>query len=184
MWRKIKSSFILTKVFSYADFKLKLYTIVYNKKIQKKLGYNLNDFKRCSGRYKVLEYGKTKEYNSNNDKLLFEGIYANGKRNGNGKEYNEERNITFEGEYLDGKRWEGIAKEYDEDTGKLILEYHYSKGKIDGEAKEYDKYNGDLLFSGKYLNRKRNWIGKEYKYIPYDKNENSYYKILIIGESK
>ena len=119
MWRKIKSSFILTKVFSYVDFKLKLYTIVYNKKIQKKLGYNLNDFKRCSGRYKVLEYGKTKEYNSNNDKLLFEGIYANGKRNGNGKEYNEERNITFEGEYLDGKRWEGIAKEYDEDTGKL-----------------------------------------------------------------
>ena len=50
---------------------------------------------------------------------MFEGYYSNGKRNGNGKEYNEEENIIFEGEYLDGKKWEGIAKEYDEDNNKL-----------------------------------------------------------------
>ena len=167
MWRKIKSSFILKKIFGYVDYKIKLNTIAYNKKIQKKLGYNLNDIKRCSGRYKDEDNGKTKVYDSYNHKLLFKGYYANGKKNGNGEEYNEKSQIIFEGEYLDGKKWEGVEKEYDEDNGKLILEYKYKKGRIDGDAKEYDKYNGDLLFSGKYLDGKRNGQGIEYKSIPY-----------------
>ncbi len=41
---------------------------------------------------------------------------------------------------------------------------------MDGEVKEYDKYNGELLFSGKYINGKRNEKGKEYKCIPCGKN--------------
>ena len=131
MWRKIKSNFILKKVFGYLDYKKKLIIIAYNKSIQKKFCLTLIDFKRLSGRYKVEENGKTKEYNFDNDKLVFEGQYANGKRNGKGKEYNEKENLIFEGEYLNGKKWTGKAKEYDEDTGKLILEYEYSNGKID-----------------------------------------------------
>jgi len=35
---------------------------------------------------------------------LFEGEYLNGKRNGKGKEYNEEGNLIYEGDYLNGER--------------------------------------------------------------------------------
>ena len=38
-----------------------------------------------------------------NGKLRFEGKYSNGKRNGNGKEYDDGK-LIFEGEYLDGER--------------------------------------------------------------------------------
>ena len=40
-----------------------------------------------------------------NGKLEFEGEYSNGKRNGNGKEYNFfYGKLLFEGDYLNGKR--------------------------------------------------------------------------------
>ena len=32
--------------------------------------------------------------------------------NGKGKEYNYQGELLFEGEYLEGKRWNGIEKEY------------------------------------------------------------------------
>ena len=129
MWSKIKSIFILKKIFICVDIKIKLNISVYNKNIQRKLGINLVDFRRFSGRYKVEEYGETKEYNSFNNKLLFEGKYLNGKRNGKGIEYNEKRKKIFEGEYINGKRWKGIEIEYDEDTDKIIFEYEYINGK-------------------------------------------------------
>ena len=37
-------------------------------------------------------------------KLIFEGEYLNGKRNGKGKEYNFNDQLIFEVEYLNGKR--------------------------------------------------------------------------------
>ena len=163
MWQKIKSSFILKKIFNNLYYKRKLNIIEYNKRIKQKLDINLIDFRRFSGKYKEEKYGKTIYYNSYNNRLLFEGHYSGGKRNGEGKEYNDDGKLMFEGEYLDDKKWTGKANEYDEDTRKLVLEYEYLNGKIDGEVKEYDKYNGDLLFSGKYSNGKRNGEGKEYK---------------------
>ena len=51
----------------------------------------------------------------------------NNYRNGKGKEYFEDGEIEFEGEYLDGKRLKG---------------------------KEYN-FNGDLKFEGEYKNGKR-----------------------------
>ena len=47
--------------------------------------------------------GKGKEYNDDN-KLIFEGEYLNGKRNGKGKEYNDDGKLIYDGEYLIGKR--------------------------------------------------------------------------------
>ena len=131
MWRKVKSLFILKKIFCNLDYKRKLIIIAYNNKLQGKLGLNLVDYKRYCGRYRKEKNGETYEFDSYYNRLLFEGIYSNGKRNGYGKEYNEDGNLIFEGEYLDGKRWKGIAKEYDEDTGKLIFEYGLLGGKID-----------------------------------------------------
>ena len=45
------------------------------------------------------------------DKLIFEGEYLNGVRNGKGKEYYNNGKLKYEGEYLNGKR-SGIGKEY------------------------------------------------------------------------
>ena len=174
MLKKIRSNFILKKIFDYMDTKRKLQSIFYYKKIQKKLGLNLIDFRRQSGRYLEKEDDEIIEYNCYNHQKLFEGHYSNGKRNGKGKEYDEDGSLIFEGEYLDGKKWKGHGKQYDEDTEKLIFEYEYFNGIITGEGKEYDRINGDLLFSGNYLNGKRNGKGEEYKYIPYTKKSYDY----------
>ena len=155
MWKKIKSTFILQKIFTILNNKTKLIIIMNNKKLQRKLGINLNDFRRFSGRYKVEEDGETKEYNSYNNRLLFEGQYANRKRNGYGKEYNEEGDLIFEGEYLNGKRRTGNAKEYEEDTGNLIFEIEYLNGKQEGNVNEFDIYNGKLLISGNFKTGKK-----------------------------
>ena len=158
---KIKSSFILTKTFNIINNRRKFKSIVYNKKLQKKLGLDLIDFRRFSGKYKLEKDGKTKIYNSYNNKLIFEGHYYNGKREGYGEEYNDNGKLIFEGEYLKNKRWKGKEKVYNEDD-KLIFEYQIANGIINGDLKEYNKYNSELLFQGKYVNGKRNGKGKEY----------------------
>ncbi len=75
-----------------------------------------------------MKYNELKIYNSYNDKILFEGQYSNENKNGNGKEYNLEGKIIFDGEYYDGKKWNGTEKVYDEDTDNLIFKYKYSNG--------------------------------------------------------
>ena len=54
--------------------------------------------------------GKGKEYKYGI--LIFEGEFLNGKRNGEGKEYNFNGDIIFEGEYINGLR-NGNGKEYE-----------------------------------------------------------------------
>jgi len=76
---------------------------------------------------------KYKEYNQNGE-LEFEGEYLNGVRNGKGKEYNYKGEIEYEGEFLNGKR-HGKGKEYNY--------YYYRK----------------LIFEGEFLNGER-WCGK------------------------
>jgi len=45
--------------------------------------------------------------------LIYEGEYLNEKRNGKGKEYNNNnKNFVYEGDYLEGKRWNGKIKKY------------------------------------------------------------------------
>ena len=174
MLRKIKSSFILKKIFKNLNNKKKYNTIVYNKKLQKILGLDLIDFRRFSGKYKIEENGKTKIYNSYNNELIFRGYYLNGKRNGYGEEYNDNGDLLFSGEYLDDKRWKGTEKIYNE-YGKKIFEYQLDNGVINGELKEYDEYNGELLFEGNYINGNRNGKGKEYKSFPKEKSDYNYY---------
>ena len=62
------------------------------------------------------------------DKLIFEGEYLNGKRNGKGREYNNGF-LNFEGTYLNGER-----------NGNEI-EYNYiNKSKFEGEYLNSKKY--------------------------------------------
>ena len=79
--------------------------IIYNKKYQNNFEVNLKYYKAMSGRYIEGEKnGKGKEYNINNNKLIFEGEYKNWKRKGKGKEYYENGKVKFEGEYLNGNK--------------------------------------------------------------------------------
>ena len=85
MWRKIKSLYILKMLFDYVGPKRKLDIIIYNQKIKTKCGLNINDYKRCSGKYRKDDNGIIKEYNSYDNTLLFEGQFSNRKRNGKGR---------------------------------------------------------------------------------------------------
>ena len=153
--KDIKNFYNIKRIFSFLDHKEKLKMIIYNKKLQKKLGVGIQDYKNISGRYKIDEKnGKGKEYTLNTNKLIFEGEYLNGKRNGEGKEYYLYGELKFEGEYLKGERWHG--KGYNK-NGIVDLEIKNGSGK----GKEYYN-NGNLEFEGEYLNGRRKGKGKEY----------------------
>ena len=53
------------------------------------------------------------------NKLIFEGEYLDGVKNGFGREYNNDSKLIFEGEYLNGEK-HGTGKEYFKDGEKDI----------------------------------------------------------------
>ena len=173
----MKSQFILKKILSNLAQKTKLFLIKYNKYYQKLMRINIDDYKKLSGKIKICGInGYGKEYKLNTLDLIFKGYYINGKKNGKGKEYDgdkifeseyangikngkgieyNKKGILFEGEYLNGKRWNGILKEYFNSPHQIKFFGHYCEGKKIG--KEYD-IDGQLIFEGKYLNDKK-WDG-------------------------
>ena len=94
-------------IFSFLNQKQKLNMIIYNKKLQKMMLVNIENYKNISGKYKIGgKNGYGKEYIIKLNILRFEGEYLNGKRNGIGKEYYYDGKLEFEGEYLNGKKME------------------------------------------------------------------------------
>ena len=86
MLDKIKSQYILKLIFLNVCNETKLRLIMSNKKLMNKININLLDYKLLSGKYFIgHSNGHGKEYNSYNDKLLFEGEYIDRKRYGYGK---------------------------------------------------------------------------------------------------
>ena len=81
--------------------------------------------------------------------MEFEGEYLYNKK-WNGKGYDENNNILYE-----LKNGNGNVKEY-YNNGELIFEGEYLNGKRNGKGKEYD-YNGELEFEGEYLNGERQY---------------------------
>ena len=177
--KAIKSIINLKFIFSFIIEKKRLNIIKYNKDIQKKLGIDIERYKKKIDRYIIVdrngcvrEYildtnilifegrylndkrnGKGEEYDFNG-RRIFKGEFLNGKRNGNGKEYFYNNQVKFEGEYLKGKIWNGICYNYYENET-----YKIKNGS--GYIKEYDS-EGVLKFEGEYLNGERNGKGKEY----------------------
>ena len=119
--------------------------------------------------------GYIKEYDFKG-KLIFEGEYLNGFRNGKGKEYYHDKlefegeylysqklsgknyidgKLEYEGEYLYNKKWNG--KGYD-NNGNIVYELKNGTGKV----KEYYDHSIFLKFVGEYLNGRRNGKGIEY----------------------
>ena len=64
----------------------------------------------------------------------------------------QEKNIQIrvDGEFLNGKKWNGKIKEYS-DMGDLIFEGEYLNGEKNGKGKEYNEL-GTLIFEGEYQN--------------------------------
>ena len=94
----------------------------------------------------------------NNGGLLYQGGFKNGEKNGWGREYemniNADFDFVFEGEFLNGKRWNGRGIESFKD-----LKYfgEYSNGRLTGKGQLYHK--DELIFEGEFLSGKR-WKGK------------------------
>ena len=180
------------------------YYSIYSKKLQfegiylrgKRIKYGreycYDGFLKYEGYYLYGEKtGKGKEYL--NKRLIYSGEFRYNKRNGKGKEYDYNEKIIFEGEYLNGNRWNGIG--YDGQGNKiyelkggygiikeynicniLIYEGEYSNGKRNGKGKEYN-CNGFLNFEGEYLDGKR-WNGKKFVYEENSENIKNIIKYL------
>ena len=134
----VKSEYILKKIFLILGEKRKLLLVKYNNYYHKLLRINIENYQKLSGKIIIGGFnGYGKEYELNDLKLIFKGYYINGKRNGKGKEYDEEGKLIFEGEYKNGIK--------------------------NGKGIEY--YKNNFSFVGEYLNGKKwNGIAKEYKY--------------------
>ena len=69
--KKIISKVILKKILSHLYINKKLDLIAYNKQLQNKLGFNIEDYKDISKKYKIVTNGIIKEYLLNTDFLIF-----------------------------------------------------------------------------------------------------------------
>ena len=137
LFNGVKSLYIIKYILSFLSEEQKLEMIIYNKKFQNKLGIDVEYYKKISGKYLIRENnGNGKVYELDTNKLIFEGEYKDGKKNGEGKEFYKNGQLKFEGDYKDGKK-NGIGKEFYE--------------------------NSYLKFKGEYRNGKR-WNGKGYNY--------------------
>ena len=89
----------------------------------------------------------------------------------------KENKLKFNGEYLNGNRWNGkyynIDGNIEFEFGTLIYEGEYLYNMKNGKGKEYN-YNGKLEFEGEYINGK---INKEYYYNGKVKYEGEYLNI-------
>ena len=124
-------------------------------------GEYLNDKKNGYGKYyKFIDY----DYNSDFI-LVFEGEYLEGNRwNGKGKEYDEPNKIFFEGEYFKGRRWNGIFFNI---FRSKTYEIKFGKG-YGIEYMRYYSYILDgidyfIIYEGEYENGLKNGKGIEYK---------------------
>ena len=116
-----------------------------------------------------------------NNRLVYEGEFKNGKRNGKGKSFLRGK-LMFEGDIIDDELTKGkyydeegnIIKEGDDGNGLrtyfdidiLKFEGEYLNGKRHGKGKEYDETSLKLKFEAEYLKGKRTGKGKEY-YVDY-----------------
>ena len=110
---------------------------------------------------------------------LFEGEYLNDIRYGKGRQYCENGNLKFEGEFIDNEiiadnkydkngniiyqynNSNKIRKAFDFDSGNLKFEGEYLNDEKHGKGKEYN-HNCNISFEGECLNGKKNAKGKEY----------------------
>ena len=100
--------------------------------------------------------GKGKEYNTYNKCLKYEGEFYNGVRHGKGSSYNRYAKLKFKGEFFFGKKWTGKGYEPD---GKTEA-YEIKDGK--GFIRQYYNSSRIIKYEAEYSNGEINGKGKEY----------------------
>ena len=116
MLENIKSRYIFRIIIFHLSVKKKLILIKYNKKLQTRLNIKILNYKIFSGK-SITNYDKDKKgkiykiYDEYKDKLIFEGEFLNGQKNGKGIEYYDDGKLKYKGEYHNGYR-NGKGKEY------------------------------------------------------------------------
>ena len=125
--------------------KKKLKLVKCNKSLQQKIDISINNYIYFTGNYIIYELNRI------------------------GKEYNDNDELEFEGEYLYDKKWNGKCKEYDI-WDKLVFDGELVNGERHGKAIEYFGF-GPIKFDGEYLKGKK-WKGKRY-----DSNSNFIYEL-------
>ena len=125
---------------------------------------------------KKNEFGKEYDFDDN---IVFEGEYINGIKI-KGIEYYIIGTKKYEGDYKDGKRWNGVLydrnmkHQYELKLGKgFIKEFHengclsfegdINNGEKTGKGKFYDEW-GHLIFEGHLDNGIKNGMGKMYNF--------------------
>ena len=161
----VKSNYIFEFIFSFLPENKKLNLIICNKNLQKKFGVNIESYKEISQKYfegnrngfgKIYKLNPSDNHNEKNridyGKLLFEGKFLKGKKNGKGKEFYENGQLKFEGKYSNGNKIKG--KGFNENSEQIF--------RIDdfNDVKEY-YYDFKLKFKGTYIDKKK-WNGKGY----------------------
>ena len=162
MFNNVRARYILQFIFSHLSDKKKVYIINYNKTLLEKLEIDLEFVKKTSGKYRKSRLkgkGIGKEYSLEDNTLVFEGDYYNGKKNGFGRELYLNGTAKFEGQYKNDRR-DGFGKEYNTDN-KLIFEGNFVEGLKNGYGKSYD--DDKVIFEGEYFGDKR-WNGKIYNH--------------------
>ena len=109
------------------------------------------------------------------------GEFKNNKRNGKGKQYDNNNNLIYDGFFVDDQR-EGFGKLFD--NNKILYEGLFVKNEIEGNGKYYIKDNyfvgniklGSSNFKGKVYTKKDELIYEgEFKDYKYQKNGKFYY---------
>ena len=185
MLDNIRSKYILKFFLSHVNEKKKLNLVKYNKNLQTKININLLYYKILSGNYTTIYDNNNKIgiiFDEYRDKIIFEGEFSNGKKNGKGKEYDiNTGKIKYEGEYFNGnvtgrgkvyyhegnikyqvefKKGKKITKgkKIQFSEGPITKEGEYINEHVNGKAEVYDKY-GTLIYEGEYINGQA-WNGK------------------------
>ena len=170
MFANIKSSLILKIIFSSLKSINCLKIIRYNKFLQNKLSKNINSYKELSPVYRIIDKnGNVQEYDKKTNELIFEGKIKNGKWNGLGKIYKDDK-IIFEGIFLNGKEWEGKGTIYYYNESINHFEKYIgniSEGKMNGEGKKFSEYGRYVFeeyleYEGNFMNGKKSGYGKEF----------------------
>ena len=90
---------------------------------------------------------------------LYAGRLEKGVLQGEGRLYDSEGVLTYEGQLRDGER-SGSGKEYE--NGVLVYEGQLSSGRYDGYGTRYD--GGFVSYKGQYADGERSGNGTEYRY--------------------
>ena len=88
--KNVLSNYIIKNIFYFINKKITFKLIIHNKYYQNKLNINLKDYQKITGKYiNIEENTKAKEYNIDENSLIFEGEYSNK------KEMEKEKNIII-----------------------------------------------------------------------------------------